>query len=272
VKCNVDPCFTLEKTQVDRRSLISFMFYTGALTYAEKDLVRIPNPDAKKEYVEAAMSMFEIDTNLFGHVKEGIDEMLEKEDISLLCNAFEQGHNIERGVRDTIQGEVSFQEVVFNRLLLCRKPLDKVNSEYVVSKAERESKKQTRKKAIDIVYTDTQKNRRFCFELKNLRVQDLLAGRGHDENYDILKNISNSIAKSDSNTILKYALKPKDEYPKWLQEDWAPTVGEFMDNICNQVCSKYQTDLQKDDLTQGKSLAWVIVRVGLGKVIYRRAF
>lgn len=87
------------------------------MTYAEKDLVRIPNPDAKKEYVEAAMSMFEIDTSLFGHVKEGIDEMLEKEDISLLCNAFEQGHDIERGVRDTIQGEVSFQEGTFKFII-----------------------------------------------------------------------------------------------------------------------------------------------------------
>jgi hypothetical protein len=79
------------------------------LTYAGECLFRIPNSDAKVEFVEAAMRTLEIDMSLFAHVKEGINKMLENEDISLLCKAFEQGHK-DRGVRDTIQGEVSFQE------------------------------------------------------------------------------------------------------------------------------------------------------------------
>jgi len=268
----IDPGFSLEQIQVDRRSLISFMFYTGALTYAGECSFRIPNSDAKVEFVEAAMRTLEIDMSLFTHVKEGIDKMLENEDISVLCKAFEQGHK-DRGVRDTIQGEVSFQEVVFNRLLLCRNPLDKVNSEYVVAKKDRESNQQAKKKTIDIVYTDYKTKRRFCFELKNLRVQDLLAGNKNEDKHDILKRVSTKFSTIEDKTILEYALKPKIECPIWFQEDWAPTVGEFMEKICkNQVCSKYQPDLQKDDLTEGKSLAWVIVRVGLGKVIYQRVF
>jgi hypothetical protein len=148
-----------------------------------------------------------------------------------------------------------------------------VNSEYVVNKAERESNQQTMKKTIDIVYTDHQGKRRFCFELKNIRVQDLECGKKHSENYDNLKRISDAIVRMDPKDVLKLPLKPQKECPEWFQVDWAPTVGEFMDKICkNQVLSKYKPELQKDDATMGRSLAWVVVRVGLGKILYERAF
>jgi len=274
VKCEegVDPRFSLEKILVDRRSLISFMFYTGALTYAGNCLFRIPNLDAKIDFIEAAVSLLEIDGSLYAQIKKGIEYMLEKEDISNLCSSFAFGSEKERGVRDTIQGEVTFQEVVFNRLLVCRNPLDKVNSEYVVKKAERESNQQTNKKTIDIVYTDHEGHRRFCFELKNIRVQDLECGKLYLDNYDKLKKISDTIVEMDSRNVLKLNLKPQNECPQWFQSDWAPTVEEFMVKSCKQVASKYQAELQKDDIKMGKSLAWVVVRVGLGKIFNQKAF
>lgn len=73
-------------------------------------MLRIPNPDAKVEFIEAAMRLLEIDESLYAQIKKGIEYMLEKEDISKLCSAFALGSGKERGVRDTIQGEVSFQE------------------------------------------------------------------------------------------------------------------------------------------------------------------
>lgn len=73
-------------------------------------MLRIPNPDAKVEFIEAAMRLLEIDESLYAQIKKGIECMLEKEDISQLCSAFEIGSGKERGVRDTIQGEVTFQE------------------------------------------------------------------------------------------------------------------------------------------------------------------
>ena len=77
----------------------------------------------------------------------------------------------------------------------------------------------------------------------------------------------------DPKDVPNLKLKIKNEYPEWFQADWAPTVGEFMDKICKaQVVSKYKTELQKDDKTMGTSLAWTVVRVGLGKVLYQRAF
>jgi len=229
------------------------------------------------EFVEAAMRLLEINESLFAMVKEGIAMMLDCEDISKLCKAFEIGHGEQRGVRDTIQGEVTIQEVVFNRFLVCRNPLDKVNSEYVVKKQERESNKQTKKKTIDIVYTDHKGKRRFCFELKNIRVGDLECGKKFAvkglEDYDQLKKISDSFAKMDEEDVLQSQLKPMEECPKWFQEDWAPTIGEFMENIkTQQVLNRYKPELQKDDSTEGRSLAWVVVRVGLGKIVFKRAF
>jgi len=249
------------------------MFYTGALTYAGNNLFRMPNPDAKVEFIEAAFRLLEIDESLYAMVKEGVRYMLEKEDISHLCSTFAHGHGKERGVRDAIQGEVTFQEVVFNRLLVCRNPLDKVNSEYVVKKEERESNQQTKKKTIDIVYTDHDGHRRFCFELKNIRVQELLLGMMNSENYDKLKEISDSIVQMTPIEVCTLKLKPKELCPEWFQVDWAPTVGGFMEKICSgQVRGKYKPDLQKDDDKEGKALAWVVVRVGLGRVINQQAF
>jgi len=147
-----------------------------------------------------------------------------------------------------------------------------VNSEYVVKKAERESNQQTNKKTIDIVYTDHEGHRRFCFELKNIRVQDLECGKLYLDNYDKLKKISDTIVEMDSRNVLKLNLKPQNECPQWFQSDWAPTVEEFMVKSCKQVASKYQAELQKDDIKMGKSLAWVVVRVGLGKIFNQKAF
>jgi len=73
-------------------------------------LFRIPNLDAKIDFIEAAVSLLEIDGSLYAQIKKGIEYMLEKEDISNLCSSFAFGSEKERGVRDTIQGEVTFQE------------------------------------------------------------------------------------------------------------------------------------------------------------------
>ncbi len=255
------------------------------MTYAGRGFVKIPNPDAKVEFVEAAMRILEINEGLYGEVKTGIEYMLQNEDISLLCEAFAKGHGTERGVRDTIQGEVSFQEglltqitvlilaVCFNRLLVCRKPLDKVNSEYVVKRSERESNNQTKKNTMDVVYTDHNGHRRFCFELKNIRVQDLEIGMKYLQDYDKLKELSESIAKMDDNQVRALRLQPKDKCPNWFLGDWEQTVGEFVDKIIQtQVLGKYMQPLKQGDKTDGRSLAWVIVRVGLGKLIWKKAF
>jgi len=218
------------------------------------------------------MRLLQIDQSLYTEMKQGIANMLEKEDISLLCSAFEQAHGNERGVRDIIQGEVTFQEVVFNRLLVCRNLLDKIHSEYVVNKRERESNQQTKKKSIDIVYTDHEGKRRFCFELKNIRTGDLAIGQGFAQNYDRLKEISDSIARMAPNEVLNLALKPKQDFEHWFHPLWAPTIGKFIDHVQKDVVDKYQVELQKDDQACGRALSWVIVRVGLGKVLCNRVF
>jgi hypothetical protein len=206
--------------------------------------------------------------------KASVQLMLEKEDISDLCKSFTEAHKDERGVRDVIQGEVTFQEVVFNRLLLSRKSLDKVYSEYNVDKLVRESTNRTKKKSIDIVYTDYDNRRRFCFELKNLRIQDLAIGISYStphENYDKLKELSDNISGWIENQVLMLNLRPINDFPYWF-EGWGQTVAQFMDNICEIVKNKYKNELQKDDAVSGKSLAWVVVRIGLGRVIYKRVF
>ena len=64
------------------------------------------------------MRLLEIDERLFAQVKKGIEYMLEKEDISSLCLAFSKTHGKERGVRDAIQGEVTFQEGMYSLALV----------------------------------------------------------------------------------------------------------------------------------------------------------
>jgi hypothetical protein len=243
-------------------------------------ILRIPNLDAKKEFIEAALRIFDIDHSLLAHIKAGINFMKEKEDVSELCYAFELGSQTDRGVRDIIQGEASFAEVVFNRLLVCRHPLDKVKTEYSVDKEVRESNNQTRKKSIDIVYTDFYQKRRFCFELKNLRIQDLMIGVPYaipkQENYDKLKELSDEVASMNLDQVLNLQLRPKEYYEQqkatWILPNFAPTVYAFMENVKKEVSSKYKGLLQQDDKTDGRALAWVLLRVGLGKVVASRVF
>jgi hypothetical protein len=98
---------------------IILRFYTGALTYSSKGGLRIPNPDARKEFVEAGMRLLEVDKSLFKLCRNGISKMLQEEDITLLCSSFAEAHKEERGVRDIIQGEISFQEGTGSLQLNC---------------------------------------------------------------------------------------------------------------------------------------------------------
>jgi hypothetical protein len=240
--------------------------------------------------VEAAKRILEIDRSLETQMKQGIDYMLEKEDISRLCKAFGNGHKEERGSREVIQGEVTFQEgtllqqrdnnililvVCFNRLLVCRKLNDSVFSEYGVSKKERDSKGPYHSGIVDIMYKDNEGHRRFCFELKNIRVEDLEIGMeyGQRKDWDELKDLSDKIAEMEDQDVLALKLKPKHKSPQWFQSMWASTVGEFMDNTCKyQLGGRYKDKLQADDEECGRSLAWVVTRVGLGKVLCKKVF
>lgn len=63
------------------------------------------------------MRILEVDESFIAQVSKGIELMLQSEDITKLCAAFANGHGEQRGVRDVIQGEVSFQEGTQNKLL-----------------------------------------------------------------------------------------------------------------------------------------------------------
>ena len=67
----------------------------------------------------------------------------------------------------------------------------------------------------------------------------------YEDNDNELKKISDQIVQLDEEDVYPIQLKPRDSCPRWFREDWAPTVGEFIQNIQQQVVIKYKSKLQK---------------------------
>jgi hypothetical protein len=152
-----------------------------------------------------------------------------------------------------------------------------VHSEYFVNEADRIAPPIIHKETIDIVYSHDN-NRRFCFELKQIRIEDLKIGAVNSGKPGNLKQMSDNISNmSDVRAVFALQLQPKEHFIQqkatWIVENYGSTVREYLDNVIkNQIIGKYKDKLQKDDSKNGKSIAWVVCRIGLGKVVHLPAF
>lgn len=99
----------------DRRPLLSFMYYTGALTYARPspdsvDSLRIPNNVARKEFAEELQRMMGVDTTGLQELRDAIMKMVNERQLAPFCQAVSRF--LLRGLegRDVRGGEDSFAQ------------------------------------------------------------------------------------------------------------------------------------------------------------------
>ncbi len=90
--------------------------------------------------------------------------------------------------------------VVCDRLLLCRKPGDILEPEYVVDKAARDSKDGDYKETIDVMYSSKTKNSRLGLELKQIGVQYLYNLK--NQPWKIWKEKSEAISTMTNDEVL----------------------------------------------------------------------
>jgi hypothetical protein len=71
---------------------------------------KIPNQDARAEFVEAALDLLNMTKDTFVKMKSAVMSMLTHEDIIPLCQVIRKISQENRGPRDAIQTEDSFHQ------------------------------------------------------------------------------------------------------------------------------------------------------------------
>ncbi|CAG8715357.1 13443_t:CDS:2, partial [Acaulospora colombiana] len=225
----------------DRTPLLSFMFYTGAITYQPnpsptsllQHSFRIPNRIAKREFIAEALKIYDWKEEDLIPVRKCL-QILEAE------------HNIEPLCR-FIEGTLL-------------KPL-KNNS---VKHSNEEALKQSSNfggKAIDLVRTSIGK--RIAIEFDNIKIENVKLDKTRD-NWQEATEVSRSLLEKSEEEILK--LKINDPFRKNQK-----TVEEALEWKIKTKSREYLEPLQNRQDADLKCM-FVILRVGLHRLISRKVY
>ena len=100
-------------------SSLLFRHAYGALSYTKSPndkLVpdqlwfKIPNQDAEKEFIEAALHLWNVSAYTFAKIQSAVRDMLTNVNVDSLCQVIREISLENRGSRDAIQGEESFHQ------------------------------------------------------------------------------------------------------------------------------------------------------------------
>jgi hypothetical protein len=270
----------MNELATDRKPLLSFMFYTGALTYVPSNAVklkyalRIPNNVARMEFAEELKQMIGLKEGGIDSLREAIITMLDTKKIDSFCKAVSKYLLAGLDGRDVVGGEDPFSQAVFDALALARRPTDSVHKEFKVDPVAR-AKKVTGF-ALDVVYisSSTSVKQYYCLSLKNIPVQGLelaktAGGRFEETTWEKLCEISrleldDETQVSDDNIL---ALPLNVGFMK--QHKKGDTVKIVLDKAVEEAKSKYLPPLQ-GELGPTNVHCWALVKVGLRRIIWKK--
>ncbi|ELR15712.1 uncharacterized protein ACA1_378620 [Acanthamoeba castellanii str. Neff] len=263
----------MHELNTGRTPLLSFMFYTGALTYARsppklKHSLRIPNNVARKEFTVELQRLLDIDEIGVQQLRGAIVKMVDGRQVEPFCRAVSRF--LLRGLdgRDALGGEDPFAQAVYDAMLLARRPGDCVRKEYKVDPVARHSN--TSGPALDVVYIGQQavapqKPQHYCFTLKNVKVQGLVLGQGvqsWEKQVEISRTIDNM--GGDDEAVLDLPLAKGDNFRKP-----GSTVRTVLEEAIQEARGKYVPALQAE-VGEANVHCWALVRVGMTRIVCKK--
>lgn len=263
------PASMVNVEKLDFLGIISWMFFNGALTYSTPERSKlafiVPNRLARQEDIDEFLK--HCAQNAHSSMKKALGSLLDEDDPQPFLEAIEsfifaiaQGHNVK-------DQEQAFLKISYTCLTLCARDSDHVVSEYSAIPNRPGSKDG---KALDLVYISrVGTKKRFGFELKNVPVSTWLE-KSSAESFDEQVQVSLSLASESLDDILKLKWNsPKyDLRGKYAGYDTI-TVGDCISKASLQL-KEYLTAMKSKDDTEGPVVGFVVVRVGLHRVVYER--
>lgn len=159
-------------------------------------------------------------------------------------------------------------------MIICRRPEDHVYSEYKTNPEERNTNK-PRSKAVDIVYqakTIDNKFKRFVFSLKDVRIEYIKEFKTQlfktDNSWESQVKYSNQIAYKDKFSDID--ILNLNHYVNVGNQIITKTIGKTKDDALEELKTMYLPNLNMDAQTSGIVIAYVLIRVGLRRIILEK--
>jgi hypothetical protein len=267
INYQIRPSSMAEVDELSMEAIISWMFFNGALTYAKRNSEDeplsfvVPNLIARKEFIDEFLKSSAQDvhqqlqaalSSLLDAAEPSVDPFLRQIESSVLASA--QGHDVK-------DQEQALHKVLLTCLTLCKRPMDKVVSEYLVKPNNPGSKDGH---SADVVYHSSSENgkKRFVFELKNVPVEYWKEKPSGNPKWSQIVDAARSVVYKSDAELCNLEWRPHD------LRTYIP-VQQTIDEASNQL-KGYLMEMRKQDLVEGPSIGFVIVRVGLFRLISQR--
>ncbi|RHZ54542.1 hypothetical protein Glove_426g58 [Diversispora epigaea] len=246
----------------DRIPLLSFMFYTGALTYKPRSPgslkyeLQIPNRIAKREFIAEALKIYNWKEEDLISVRRCLQTLEGEDNIEPLCRFIEK--TLLEPLKDNSvvhSNEEALKQTFMNAFILTHNA--DIEPEFQVSDFSG--------KAIDLVKTSTEE--RIAIEFGNIKIGDI---DFNDDlrNWQKATQVSLSLLKKSEDEILD--LKTIDFKTSNRNSPNFITIRKLLDNKIKQ-CNDYLSALKKRDDKKLKSM-FIVLRVGLHRLISRRVY
>ncbi|CAG8650476.1 4433_t:CDS:2, partial [Ambispora leptoticha] len=250
---------SIRELATDRNPLLSFMFYTGALTYQPNSLrhiFRIPNRVSEREFIAEALKIYDWKEEDLIPVRSCL-QILEAEcDIEPLCRFVEE--TLLKPLKDNSvkhSNEEALKQSFIDTLILTLhadiEPEFRVNSQ----------NSKLGNKAIDLVKTST--GGRIAIEFDNIRMEYINLN-GAQSTWQEAAQVSRSLMTKSEDEIL--SLEISDPYRPNQK-----TVREALEWKIKKKSNEYLEPLKKRHDAELRCM-FIVLRVGLHRLISRRVY
>jgi hypothetical protein len=248
----------------DCTSLLSFMFYTGAITYQPNPSpaslqhnFQIPNRIAEKEFIMKALNIYDWKMEDLAPVRNSLQILEAEYNIEPFCRFVEEV--LLKLLKDNSvkhSNEETLKQAFMDTLILTFHSTD-IEPEFKVYS----QSSKTHGKAIDLVKTSTGKI--IAFEFDNIKVKNVKLDGVRDE-WQEATDISQSLLRKSEDEILN--LEISDKYQKNQR-----TVCEVLERKIKKKSNEYLDALKKEHDAE-LSCIFIVLRVGLHRLISRKIY
>ncbi|CAB4438676.1 unnamed protein product [Rhizophagus irregularis] len=253
----------IRELATDRTPLLSFMFYSGAITYQPNPShssfehnFQIPNRVAEREFVVEALKMYDWQKEDLVPVRNCLQILEAEHNIEPLCRFIE--NNLLKPLKDNSvkhSNEEALKQAFMDTLILTLYHAD-IKPEFQVS-----SRSSYFGKAIDLVKTSTGKM--IAIEFDNIKMENIILD-GAQGSWQEATAVSRSLLEKSEDEILN--LEISDRYRSKQK-----TVQQALEFKIEKKKSEYLESL-KTQHDAKLSCMFVVLRVGLHRLISRRIY
>jgi hypothetical protein len=246
-------------------SLLSFLYFLGALTHSNEveGYLVIPKTIAKSEFLDQCLKMISWKQNGLMEVKAQIILLFEKEDINRLCSVIDRLCFSDLSESQLFNHkEDGLTQAFFDAFRFTFLSFD-ITQEYIVKRSFKY------KYAIDMALVA--QNKRIFIEFKNITAGMLgvdLDGKKmvyNEKKWQFYQDLSDNLfEEEDDKRILNLSLQPT------YHQSYGKNVEEYLTFSIQKVTKEYISELQKDTFKATKIIVFVVLRVGLRRMLIHR--